>query len=92
MPAAWENAIRPHPIEKTKEPAGAEQLGWHKKAETQHEWRDTELDLAHGVPGRVGESTSATKTLWHRNPRPRPHFRSLDGRSFSSTMTRQTWR
>lgn len=26
-----------------------------------------------------------TKTLWPRNPRPRPHFRSFDGKSFSST-------
>jgi len=28
------------------------------------------------------------KTLWHRNPRPRPHLRSFDGRSFSSTSTK----
>jgi hypothetical protein len=27
-----------------------------------------------------------SKTLCHRNRRPRPHFRSFDGRSFSSTM------
>ena len=39
-------------------------------------------------PRGTGEGSilkRTTKTLWHRNRRPRPHLRSFDGRSFSSS-------
>jgi hypothetical protein len=41
----------------------------------------------------IGARTSfPSEILWHRNPPPRPHLRSLDGRMFPSTPPKRLGR